>query len=187
VVQVGVLDFVKRQTKDSKHDYFEGTWEELVELVKKYWEFRSVSPNNPGVLLIPMSHEVLHRFFSSTVAVMENTMLKATFAPRVSEEAAFIQVTATGALKKAAQHVEIILYSHETLAADGDAPDTREADYYIVSINAYPTSEPSPMSPMTMARNFLGLKGGTRPPIPYTAEDFARSIVYWGQHVHSDS
>ena len=186
MVQVGVLDFVKRQTKDSKHDYFEGTWEELIELVETQWDFHRISPNNPDVLLVPMPQSVLHRFFSSTVTVMKNTALKAAFAPRVPDEAAFIQVTANGVAKSLAQNVEIILYSHETLAADGDAPSTREADYYIVSINAYPTKEPSPMSPMTMARNFLALKGGTRPSIPYTAEDFARSIVYWSQHVHTE-
>lgn len=186
MAQVGVLDFVKRQTKDSKHDYFEGTWEELVELVKVYWGSHQVSPNNSGVLLVPMPRDVLHRFFSSTVTVTENTDLKATFAPRALGEAAFIQITSTGVAKSPAQHVEIILYSHETLAADGDAPDTREADYYVVSINAYPTEEASPMSPMTMARNFLDLKGGTRPQVPYTAEDFARSILYWSQHTHTE-
>jgi hypothetical protein len=187
VAQVGVLDFVKRQTKDSKHDYFQGTWDELVELVTKYWELHYVSSNNPGVLIVPMPKNVLHSFFSSTVTVTEDTNLKAIFSPRVPGETAFIQTTAMNALKKTAQHVEIILYSHETLAADGDAPKPRQADYYIVSINAYPTKEPSPMSPMTMARNFLGLKGGTRPPVPYTAEDFARSIIYWGEHVHTNS
>src|SRR5262249_38220272 len=108
-------------------------------------------------------------------------------APRVAGEAPFIQISSLGTAKSPARHVEIILYSHETLAADGDAPATREADYYIVSVNAYPTPEPSPMSPMTMARNFLGLKGGTRPEVPYTAEEFARSIMYWGQHTHTET
>jgi hypothetical protein len=182
---IGVLDFVKRQTKDSPHDYFDGSWEELVALVEAQWEHRKTSPNNAGVLLIPMPESILPRFYTSTVPVTENTPLQARFAPRVPGEAPFIQVTAPGGVKSPARHVEIILYSHDTLAADGDAPPIREADYYIVSINAYPTENPSPMSPMTMARNFLGLKGGTKPQVPYTAEEFARSIVYWSQHVHT--
>lgn len=184
--RVGVLDFVKRQTKDSRHDYFDGSWDELIALVEAQWEQRRTSPHNSGVLLIPMPTEALSRFFSSTVAVTENTPLKANFAPRVSGEAPFIQVTSPGGLKSPAKCAEIILYSHDTLAADGDAPPTRKAEYYIVSINAYPTENPSPMSPMTMARNFLGLKGGTKPQVPYTAEEFARSIIYWGQHTHTE-
>ncbi|HEY9745900.1 MAG TPA: DUF3228 family protein [Oculatellaceae cyanobacterium] len=184
---IGILDFVKRQTRESRHDHFEGSWEELIALTESQWEHRRVSPNNPGVLLVPMPECELHRFYSSTVTVTPDSRLNAFFAPRVEGEAPYIQVIAENASKTPARAAEIILYSHETLAADGDAPPTREADYYIVSINAYPTPEPSPMSPMTMARNFLGLKGGTRPPVPYTAEDFARSIVYWSQHVHAGS
>jgi hypothetical protein len=183
---IGVLDFVKRQTKDSRYDYFDGAWEELITLVEAQWEHRKISPNNAGVLLIPMPEVLLPRFFSSTVEVTENTPLQASFAPRVQGEAPFIQVTSPGGAKSLAKHVEIILYSHDTLAADGDAPPTREADYYIVSINAYPTESPSPMSPMTLARNFLGLKGGTMPQVPYTAEEFARSIIYWSRHVHTE-
>lgn len=182
---VGILDFVKRQTKDSPHDHFEGGWEELIKLVETHWEHRKVSPHNPGVLLVPMPETVLNRFFSSTVTVTENMPLQARFAPRVPGEAPYIQLAAPGVAKSPAKAVEIILYSHDTLAANGDAPPTREAEYYVVSINAYPTPEPAPMSPMTMARNFLGLKGGTQPKTPYTAEEFARSIVYWSQHVHT--
>jgi hypothetical protein len=133
-----------------------------------------------------MPVDTLHRFFSSTVPVTETTALKARFVPRVPGEAPFIQIGSPGASKSPARHVEIILYAHDTLAVDGDAPPTREADYYIVSVNAYPSREPSPMSPMTMARNYLGLKGGTKPEVPYTAEDFARSIVYWSQHTHTE-
>lgn len=182
--RVGVLDFVKRQTPNSKHDHFDGSWEELVSLVENQWGTRQMSLNNAGVLLIPIPQAHLHRFFASTVPVTPESSLKATFTPRVSGEAPFIQVTAQNASKVPAQHVEIILYGHDTLAQDGDAPSTREAEYYIVSINAYPSSEPSPMHPMTMTRNFLGIKGGTRPQVPYTAEEFARSILYWSQHVH---
>jgi hypothetical protein len=124
----------------------------------------------------------LPRFFSSIVPVTAETPLKASFAPRVPGEAPFIQVTIPQGQKVQARRAEIILYSHETLAQDGDAPALREADYYIVSINAYSSDAVEPMSPMTMARNLLGLKGGTRPEVPYSAEEFAHAIVYWSQH-----
>lgn len=181
--RIGVLDFVRRQTADSKHDHFEGSWEELISLVNRQWDLKTISPNNPEVLLVPMPESELPRFFASTVAVDSTTQLTASFSPRIEGEAPFIQVAALNGKKSPARRAEIILYSHDVLAKDGDAPPTREAEYYIVSINAYPTLEAEPMSPMTMARNFLNLKGGTRPEIPYTAEEFAHSIIYWSQRV----
>lgn len=185
--KIGVSDFVKRQTRQSKFNYFEGSWEELVMLVESQWAHRKMSPHNSGVLLVPMPDEALPRFFTSIVPVTESSPLKAEFTARMPGEAPFIQVEIAGGQKVPAQRAEIILYSHETLARDNDAPLTREADYYIISINAYASLAEEPMSPMTMARNFLGLKGGTRPEVPYTAEEFARAIVYWGQHARINS
>lgn len=179
---IGVSDFVKRQTPTSKYNHFEGSWEELVQLVETAWNQKKVSPHNSGVMLVPVPENQLRCFFTSIVPVTEQSVLQAEFTPRVSGEAPFIQVEVAGNGKVPAQRAEIILYSHETLDQDGDAPPTREADYYIISINAYASAEEEPMSPMTMARNVLGLKGGTRPEVPYTGEEFAKSIIYWSQH-----
>lgn len=179
---IGVSDFVTRQTPQSKHNHFEGSWEELVCLVERQWPQRQASPHNSGVMLVPVPESELARFFTSTVPVTETSPLRAGFSPRMPGEVAFIQVEVADGRKAPAQRAEIILYSHETLAEDDDAPPTREADYYIVSVNAYATTEPEPMSPMTMARNFLHLKGGTKPETPYSAEEFARSILYWSRH-----
>lgn len=182
MVRIGLTDFVQRQTPQSKYNHFNGSWEELIQLVSEQWESRSLSPHNSGVALVPVPAEFLSCFYTSIIEVTSDTPLKAEFAPRVEGEAPFIQVTAPGFPKSPAKRAEIILYSHETLAKDGDAPETREADFYIVSINAYASVEPEPMNPMTMARNFLGIKGGTRPEVPYSAEEFAQAIVYWSRH-----
>lgn len=185
MAEIGVTEFVRRQTPESKYDHFEGSWEELIALVKENWDRRKVSPHNGGVMLVPIPEALAGRFYAGVVEVTPDLALKAEFSPRVPGEDAFIQVSAMGCGKTPAKRVEIILYSHETLDKDGDAPPTREADYYIVSVNAYCGLEEEPMSPMTMARNFLGLKGGTRPEVPYTAEEFARSIVYWSRHARA--
>lgn len=184
---IGVSDFVKRQTAASKYDHFAGDWDALVQLVESQWVHRQPSPHNSGVLLVPVPEDECHRFFGSVVPVTESTALTAHFAPRMTGEAGFIQVEVAGGKKVPARRAEIILYSHETLDRDGDAPATREADYYIISINAYASAQTEPMSPMTMARNFLGLKGGTRPETPYTAQEFAESILYWSQHARIGS
>ena len=52
-----------------------------------------------------------------------------------------------------------------------------DCEWELVSINARPTPEPEPLTPDTMARNFLELPGGTK--ADYTAEEFARAILYW--------
>ena len=182
MARIGISEFVKRQTPQSKYNHFEGDWGTLVQLVENQWENRRVSPHNRGVLLVPIPEDKLHRFWSGIVPVREHSRLRAEFSPRMAGEAPFIQVEIVGGQKVQARRAEIILYSHETLEKDNDAPPTREADYYIISVNAYATTEDEPMSPMTMARNFLGLKGGTRPETPYSAEEFARSILYWSHH-----
>ena len=182
---LGVTDFVRRQTPESKHSHFDGSWDELLGLVRANWAQATVSPSNSGVRLVPMPPELSHRFYTGIVALTPDTPLRALFEPRVEGEDAFVQVEAVGFPKAHAHSAEIILYSHEILDADGDAPPTREADFYVVSVNTQATPEPEPMSPMTMARNFLHLKGGTLPETPYTAEEFARSIVFWSKHVRT--
>jgi hypothetical protein len=179
---IGVSNFVRRQTLESRHNHFDGSWEELTALVTQHWAQRQPSPHNPGVSLVPMPQELLPRFFSSLVEITPDTPLQATFAPRAAGEDPFVQIVAPGYPKSPARRAEIIVYSHDILAADGDAPEPQQAEHYIVSINAYATEDEEPMHPMTMARNFLHMKGGTQPPVPYTAEEFARAIVFWSRH-----
>ncbi len=190
---MGVTEFVRRQTQESHHHHFNGSWEELTALVTAAWPERRISPNNPEVALVPMPTQQLHRFFSSTIAITPDTPLQAHFAPRVEGEAPFVQIAvqhteqnaeqnAGQTRKMPARRVDVIVYSHAVLAVDDDAPDPQEALHYIVSINAYASLQEEPMHPMTMARNLLGLKGGTRPQTPYTPEAFAEAIVFWSQH-----
>jgi hypothetical protein len=181
--RTGLIDFVLRQTAQSPYDHFAGSWDELLEQAETHWEKGTVSPSNQGVWIVPLPDEDAPRFFSSHIVVDETTPLHAFFAPRATGEAPYVQVVSPSGQKQPAQRVELIFYSHEILAVDGDAPEPQTAEYYLVSINAYPSNEPEPMSPMTMARNFLHLTGGTQPSNPYTAEEFAKSIVYWSNRV----
>jgi len=179
---IGVSDFVRRQTPESPHSHFDGDWQELVRLVEREWPQRKISPHNPEVSLVPMPADLLPRFYASLVQVTPETPLQAQFKPRVEGELPFIQISAPGAQKMPAKRVDIIVYSHDCLAKDGDAPEPRQADHYIVSINAATSEADEPMHPMTMTRNFLGLKGGTQPTVPYTAEEFAQAILFWSTH-----
>lgn len=181
---IGLTRFARdRYTPESHRSHFDGSWRELQKLVSENWANRKQAPNNAQVFLVPVPQNQLHRFHSGTMTLDEDTPLVATFAPRREGEDSYIQVNAAEPKKSKAQSAEIVVYSHAALAADEKDFADDAADYYIVAVNAYPTKDPEPMRPETMARNLLGLPGGTRPDVPYSPEDFAKAIMYWSQHV----
>ena len=198
--KVAVNSFVRRQTADSKFSHFGGSEHELVGLVLKNFE-RAMPGYRDGVILVPVPPE---KFFSGVVEVTESTPLQATFGARRKGEAPYIDVVAVGGDKLPAQAVDVVLYRHDVLGDEATecpgchrlgmwpplnemagCPQTCEvcggtghrAKWEIVSLNARPTAEVEPMTPMAMARNFLAMAGGTK--ADYTAEEFAKAIVYW--------
>ena len=168
---IGVNDFVRRQTADSKYSHFAGSFEDLAKLTEQH--FAEANPGyRDGVILVPVPTD---GFFSGVVEVTPETPLRATFTARRKGEDPYLMVEAIGGDKLPAQVVEVVLYRHDVLMAEGNA--STEAEWEIVSLNARPTEGPEPQTPMAMARNFLGLPGGTK--ADYTAQDFAEAIVYW--------
>lgn len=182
--KVACGEFVKRQTKESGYSHFEGSWDELADIAAAYLNTGLCNPGyKDGVVLVSMpkldgfGNPVLSRFRSAIVDLEENSKLTANYAPRRLGEDPFIRVSAKGK-KQVAKHASLVLYRHDVL----DENDEREtsAEWEIVAIKARVTEEEEPMDPYTMARNFLHLKGGTKG--DFTAEQFAKSIVYWNNH-----
>ena len=161
--------------------HFAGTWDQLIKLVEEYW-----GDKKPGftdgcweVTLPPEG------FFAGVVDLrnvspdaLNMGALRVTFETRKGtvDEDPMLAVRAPASLKAPALKVKVICYSHGLL---GDEASTA-ADFELVTIVAEPFEEPAPMPPVTMARNFLGLKGGTKG--EFSAEDFAKSIIFWAQH-----
>lgn len=168
---VGTNPFVRRQTANSQFSYFAGTWSELEALVEAH-SCNAIPGYRDGVLRVPVPPQ---GFFSGVVQVTPETELAAKYEARRPGEQPFVQVVTLGGEKLPARAVEIILYRKDVLEADNDP--TSGAEWDIISINARPTLEEEPMTPMAMARNMLGLPGGT--PATYTAEQFAHAIIYW--------
>lgn len=166
---IAINNFAKRQVKNSKYAHFEGSWEELVNLIKQNFNNKKESPNRPGVIYVSVPPI---RFFSSIIEVNSGTQLKASFKARREGEQPYIQVEAVG-VKSPAKIITIVLYSHDLLVKNNE--QSTNADYEVVSINSGDEKEPTP--PMAMARNFLSLPGGTQ--ATYSAKDFADSIIYW--------
>lgn len=168
---IGINALALRQTQDSKYSHYMGTQEELVSLVEG--NFNQAKPGyRDGVVLVPVPAE---GFFSGVVEVVPDTPLKAEFSARRKGEEPYIQVVAVGGEKLPAKAVEVICYRHDVLGSDASTG----AEWEVVSINARPTDEPEPPTPVAMARNLLELPGGTK--ATYTAEEFARAIIYWSR------
>jgi Protein of unknown function (DUF3228) len=181
--KVACGNFVKRQTEDSGHSHFDGDWEEL----EKYCDLILDTPllasqlirpgYRDGVVLLDLDR-MAFRFRSAIIDLTGDTKLRANYAPRRPEEAPFIRLSAK-AEKQVAKHVSIVLYRHDVLAENNERET--DAEWEIVCIKARTSEEEEPMDPYTMARNFLHLKGGTKG--DFSAEDFAKSIIYWNNHV----
>ena len=170
---IGMNSFVRRQTADSKFSHFAGSEEELVNLVVENFD-NAVRGYRDGVLLVPVPAE---NFFSGVVEVTPETELRAIFGARRKGEAPYIQILAVGGEKLPAKFVEVVLYAREVLLEDGEDAVSTDCAFEIISINARPTEGVEPMSPVTMARNFLGLAGGTAG--EFSAQQFAEAIIYW--------
>ena len=168
-ITVEMNDFARRQTEDSRFSQFSGSEEELVGLVTE--NFDNAKVVGDGIVSVPVPAK---SFFSSVVELQEGMTLHAEFSARRHGEEPYVHLTADGK-KLPAKFAEIICYGHDVLAKDGD--NSSDADWEVVSINAHPTEADEPPTPMAMARNFLGLAGGTAQ--EYTAEEFAEAIMYW--------
>lgn len=178
--KVACGEFVKRQTEESGYSHFDGSWTELEDMVEFHMTYNPnamVPGYRDGVVLleVPASY-----FFSAVVELDEKLRLKATYAPRRPGEAPFIRVSAK-AKKQPAKFAQVVLYRRDVLAENNE--NETDAEWEIVAIKARTTVDEEPMDPYTMARNFLHLTGGTKG--DFTAEDFAKSIVYWNNHVMS--
>lgn len=175
--KVACGEFVKRQTPESGYSHFDGTWEQLEDLVTKQMEAdpSRVRPGyKDGVVLVDL---ISYGFRSAIVQLDTESKLTANYAPRRLGEDPFIRISAK-AEKQKAKYASVVLYRHDVLAENNERET--DAEWEIVAIKARVTEEEEPMDPYTMARNFLHLKGGTKG--DFTAEQFAKSIVYWNNH-----
>jgi hypothetical protein len=79
-----------------------------------------------------------------------------------------------------AQYLVVILYDSRQLAKEGSPID---ADWGVVGCLYTHAPAETPMSPITMMRNALGVaEGGSG--VPLDAEAYGRSVEYWSAHAN---
>jgi hypothetical protein len=143
--------FVLRQTENSPFSYFQGTWEELCQIVSDNLH-NAVQGYRPHVMLVSVPAD---RFVSGVVELTEGMELISTFVPRRQGEEPRKTVAARGP-KTPAKYVEIVCYHSSILEGDAAGEDCWE----IISINAAAVqNEPMPLE--SLLYNMFGGSGGT--------------------------
>lgn len=170
---------IERHRKGTGNSFFEISREEVVQRVLEAWEKRYPGQGETGVdrkVVIPINPE---GFFVSLAPVVDGMPLKAEVVRRQPHEDPFIETyidtkdaERLGIKPFSAKFCNIVCYSREALL-ENDGEVSTDCDWEIVAVLASHKEKES-MPPLTMARNFLEMPGGTKS--VYTAEEFAVAI-----------
>lgn len=182
---IGWSEFaIKQHAEGMGNSFFTISHEKVLDLVKENWDKRTPGAGEVGLdrkILVPVPAE---GFFMPIVDLVDGMPLRAEVVRRQPHEDPYVDVyidyfdaKAQGLEAKPANFVNIVLYSVEALLENNGTRST-EADWEIVCVLASKTQS-EPMMPLTMARNFLEMAGGTF--TSYTALQFAQAIYYHSQ------
>lgn len=179
---LGFNPFVRRQTPESKFTSWTLSDEEILQRVRNAWGTRRAGYRD-GVVLVPVDPT---GFFTGLVELQEGDSLRGSFMPRQPGEEPRISICLDPGVpgpslrdrKAPAKHVDVVLYSRETLAEDGETP---AFDWNIVSVNGNPCEGPMPIEPFTLMANHFHVSGGTATGM--TPEQFEaalkESFLFW--------
>ena len=178
---LAVNTFVCRQTKGSRFSYFDGSWEELLQLVADHFDPSAPQQQGyrPGVYEVPVPPE---NFYSNVVVLSEGDQLTGSYKARRAFETPRKVVTTTSRRKTPAGSATIILYSSKVLAVDGhNLLSPLPGNYEVISINC-DLAEALPIDPMTLMHNHFGSDGGTET-LMTGAEFLAQLRESWFAHL----
>ena len=174
---VGVNNFVKRQKKNTGKTYSILSFEEIASHATK-----QINKNNykkgyrDGVIIVNVDKEFVNKFICPFVKINDKTILQAEVAKRRPNEDHYIRIKAKNGKELEAGKVELILYRHDVLKETNE--QTTNCYWELISFHAIPKGvELFPMGYVTMMRNQLQLKGGTKG--KYSSEEWANSVYFW--------
>jgi hypothetical protein len=181
---VGINDFVKRQTKPD----FTGTKisEVQLESLRKKAEQQAVSNQLKTGYAPFVKIAVIHDpgIMSPIVKVTpENQgLLKSEVTKRREFEKEYEQryFESKDVKGTPSNHVNVVLYSREQLEREPDG-NPSGADWDMISINAEPYAQDSPMAPSTLRRNMQGMEAGGSG-WQHKQEELTQSESFWKDH-----
>ena len=179
--KVAVNDFVRRQIKGSGKTYSKSlSFEEIaidaeLQMIKGHFK----EGYRDGVRIVIGSETLLNKFVCPFVKLDSSTELKSKVVSRQKGEESYIQIRAKSGIPVEAGRIEYILYRHDVLAENNEQ-SSNEA-WELISIHAIPKGiKKLPIGPVTMMRNQLELKGGTK--AEYTSDEWADSVRFWQKY-----
>ncbi len=177
---VGVNDFVKRQKINSGKTYSILSFEDIAKYAEEKLNNNDfTSGYRDGVVLIKVENKLVKKFICPFVKINDNSILKAEVARRRKEEEPYIRIKAKNGTELKAGSVDIILYRNDVLKETNE--QTTNSDWELISFHAIPEGvENMPMGPVTMMRNQLQLKGGTKG--SYSSRQWAESVKFWQEY-----
>jgi hypothetical protein len=105
-------------------------------------------------------------------------LLRSAYEARTKGELPVLNRWFEGVEPPLARYLIVILYSREQMQREGDAVD---ADWGIVGCLATMEPQETPLAPITMMRNALGVaEGGSG--VPLDREAYLRSVEFWQRH-----
>jgi hypothetical protein len=171
----------ERYVRGRGHVWYEGSREELLDLVRARWTARRPGRGRADLSEVVVVDVPPDGFHGSTVLVEEDTPLSAWLVRRAPGEDPYVEVRAAGP-REEVRCARIVLYSAATIQENGGRR-SGDFDWEVVALLASPVAD-EPMDPLTMARNMLARPGGT--PCTYTAEEFAEAVWYWSRRAKAE-
>ena len=182
---VGVSDFVTRQQKNTGKTYALISFDEIAKYAQnKLHKKKFKNGYRDGVIIINVDKKLIDKFICPFVKIDDNTILKAEVSKRRKDEDNYIRIKAKNGNPLTTGSVEIILYRKDVLQETNE--NTTNADWELISFHAIPRGIVKlPMGPITMMRNQLQLKGGTKG--NYSSQEWAESVKFWQKYAIIES
>ena len=118
----------------------------------------------------------------ATIAITDENrhLLRSAYEARSDDELPVLVRWFEGVDAPLAEYLIVILYSREQMAREGDVLD---ADWGIVGCLATMTPEETPLVPITMMRNALGVEQGGSG-VALDRDAYRRSVAFWEAHAN---
>ena len=178
---VGVNSFVKRQTKESGKTYSKKmTFKEIAKYASEQIKNKKYKKGyRDGVILVSVEKKMIDNFICPIIKIDQNTKLIAEYTKRREDEESYIKISALNGKPVKTSNVDLILYRKDILEETNE--NETDKDWELISFHAIPDGiSDLPMGAVTMMRNQLQLKGGTKG--NYSSKEWADSVNFWQKY-----
>ena len=177
---IGINSFVKRQIPGSGKTYSTLSFEEIKNHAETQLKSNIYKKGyRDGVILIPVDDDLLKHFICPIVKIDENTIFETIPKRRRDDEDLYLSTKALNGTPIKIGSVDLILYRHDVLKETQE--EETDNKWELIAFHAIPEGiKELPMGPITMMRNQLCLKGGTKG--HYSSEEWAESINFWQKY-----